>query len=76
VASSDVGNPKSGWIAEATITVHGFSDKARVTQTLSSGNSSDAASTLTVHFSDATEKPRRPISGAGMAAVQTIDSLR
>jgi hypothetical protein len=67
-------NPKSGWIAEATITVHGFSDKARVTQTLSSGNSSDAASTLTVHFSDATEKAAATDRWVpGMAAVQTID---
>jgi hypothetical protein len=67
-------NPKSGRIAKASITVHGFSDKARVTQTLSSGNRSDAASTLTVHFSDATDKAAAAdLWAPGMTAVETID---
>lgn len=68
-------NPASREIARATVTVHGFSNKPRVTQTSPhQANGSDAVQTLTVRFSAG---PGKTASGdvwvPGMTAVQTID---
>lgn len=68
-------NPPSREIARATITVHGFSNKARVTQTSPhKANGADAVQTLTVRFSAG---PDKTASGdvwvPGMTAVVRID---
>jgi hypothetical protein len=55
-------NPKGKKVTAALITVFGFSDKARMTQT--SGNGADARRTITVPFSTV------PLSGAAPATAE------
>jgi hypothetical protein len=58
-------------VAVAQITVHGFSDKARMTQT--SGSGADASRTMTVPFIATGQTAEADVWIAGMTAVQTID---
>jgi len=46
-----VTNPDSRRVVAANVTVHGFANKARLMQVMSSQNSSDAAKTMDVRFS-------------------------
>lgn len=69
---------RSGPIEAATITIHGYSNKARITQALSNRDGSDAARTMAIQLS---AEPSGAAAGAaagdlwvpGMTAVQTID---
>jgi hypothetical protein len=70
-----VTNPGSRAIRAATITVHGYSNKARVTQTLSgSQEGSDASWTTTLSFAGAEGRTESAdVRVPGMTAVQTIE---
>jgi len=67
-------NPGSGQIVAAKLRVHGLTGKARVTQTLSGQNDSDAAQNLDARFSPG---PGNAVSAdlwvPGMTAVLSID---
>ncbi len=64
-------DPQRKSAAAALITVHGFSDKARMTQT--SGNGSDASQTMMVTFRAAGQTAEADLWVPGMTAIQTID---
>jgi hypothetical protein len=71
-------NPPPRQIVAAVVTIHGWSNKARITETGSSygsGNgSSDMAKTMTVHFSAAASgSVTGDVRVAGMTAVERID---
>ena len=70
-----VTNPNSREIRGATITVHGYSNKPRVTQALSSGQeASDASWTTTLSFAGAQGKTESAdVRVPGMTAVETIE---
>lgn len=66
-------DPQGKKAIEALITVHGFTDKARVTET-GSGNSPDARRTLTVPFTTAAgQSAEANLWVPEMTAVQTIE---
>jgi len=71
LALANTGSPK---ITAATVTVHGFSNKARVTETAGESSGSDAVMAMTVPLT--TVSPRSAAGDvwvAGMTAVTRID---
>ncbi len=64
-------DPQGKKVAGAQITVHGFSDKARMTQT--SGGGSDASRTMTVPFTASGQTAEADLWIPEMTAVETID---
>jgi hypothetical protein len=64
-------NPQGKKVITAWITVQGFSNRARVTQT--SGNGSDASQTLSVRFTAVDQAAETDVWVPDMTAVQTID---
>ena len=66
-------NPRSRQIVKATMTIHGLSNKARITQT-AMGDTSDVVRTMTVPFAAAsTGTVAGDVRVAGVTAVQRID---
>jgi hypothetical protein len=64
-------DPEGNKAASAQMTVHGFSDTPRVTQT--SGNPSDARRTMTVPFTATGAAAEADVWIPGMTAVTTVD---
>jgi hypothetical protein len=69
-----VAAPNSKRIVEANVTVRGFANKARLLQTMSNQDSSDAAKTLDVRFpAGPGEEVSADLSVPGLSAVSAID---
>lgn len=64
----------SGTIAKMTVTIHGMSNKGRITQADLNGGSPDAQRTMTVQFAASASSPVvSDVWVPGMTAVQRID---
>jgi hypothetical protein len=69
-----VTNPDSRRVVQASVTVRGFADKARVVQTMSSSDSPDAARTMDVRFLAGSGKEvSADLRVPGLTAVSAID---
>jgi secreted PhoX family phosphatase len=69
-----VTNPDSRRVVAANVTVRGFANKARIVQTMSGSDSSDAAKTMDVRFSAGSDKEASAdLRVPGLTAVSEID---
>jgi hypothetical protein len=68
-----VSGSNSRRVVAANVTVHGFANKGRMVQTLSTQDSSDAAKTFDVRFPTAPREISADLAVPGLSAVSVID---